>query len=69
MASCMQCMGPVRDTAERKRHDQTANYSNQVVLKVPASSQISFGLALPSAGDVYYSCLGRECDEGGNHSP
>ena len=43
-ASCMQCMGPVRDTAERKRHDQTANYSNQVVVfKVPASISVIFG--------------------------
>lgn len=43
-ASCTQCMGPVRDTAELKRHDQTANYSNQVVVfKVPASISDIFG--------------------------
>lgn len=43
-ASCTQCMGPVRDTAERKKHDQTANYSNQVVVfKVPASVSDIFG--------------------------
>lgn len=48
-ASCTQCMGPVRDTAERKKHDQTANYSNQVVVfKVPAS-----------VSDIFGSCTGQ----------
>lgn len=51
MASCTQCMGPVRDTAERKKHDQTANYTNQVVIfKVPASI---------SDGPIFGSCTGR----------
>lgn len=48
-ASCTQCMGPARDTAEQKRHDQTANYSNQVFFfKVPAC-----------ISDIFGSCTGQ----------